>query len=351
MKLPSDPLLTQQTFLRWVSLGSDSHSSSTERLSALSSLQSFVALPDHVTLFVIPFLDLVWDLFQHCLFRPLAPIPKPQDTAIEDLGVIWNPETDPNWKELEAVYEFMSILISSEALEVKYLKQLLTPEFLREFIALMDSPKQEERKHVQILMHRIYAKVVPRRKLIRHIFEEILQTTIYEDTQFAGISEILELQAVVISGFSIPLRQEHRDFYTQVLLPLYKTADLPCFSPQLDRCICLYTVNDHALVQPLLAYLLRYWPYSDSRKETAFLNTLAGVVLDDWNGEDSCNLVRKLTLRMCRLLLNLYSASIYKALAILTIGGGLRLLESHTETMYPLLVPVLLQQRGSYWHV
>ena len=343
---------TQQVFLQWLSLCTNSTTSTrTERIAALSSLQSFLIVPTHVSLFIIPFLDQVWEMLQHCLFRPLSSAPKPQDTDVEDLGIVWSPETDPNWQEIKAVYAVFHTLVCSEDLEVKYLKQFMTPAFLRDFIALLDSPVQEEKREALIALHKLYAKVIPRRKLIRTILKETLQIATYEEIQFTGIAEILELQSAVASGFNVPLRQEHIDFFTQVLLPLYKSPHLDSFSSGLNHCMDQYIDKDAALVQPLLATLLRYWPCASPAKEVVFILTLNDVVLFQWRGSDLGSLVRKLTLRMCRIMLNLYARSVDHLLSHLESEGYMRLLKTYKETMYPLLIPVLVEQQSHYWHL
>lgn len=350
--MESDSVATQQVFLQWLSVCSNSNvSTRTERLAALSNLQSFLTVPSHISLFVLPFLDQVWEVLQCCLFRPIGSAPKLEDITVEDLGLVWSPESDPNWLEIKAVYDVFYMLIASDDLKVKYLKYFVTPEFLRDFFALFNSPIQEETRTALISLHKLYAKMVPCRKLIRKILKETLQTVIYDEIQFTGISDILEFQCSVAAGFQIPLRQEHVNFFCQVLLPLYKAANLNNFSYNLDRCVALYIDKEAILVQPLLGNLLRYWPCASPAKEVIFIGTLNHVVLKGWNGNYLDSLVRKLTLRMCRILLNSYTRSVDYIFQCLESEGGVCLLKTYKEIMYPLLIPVLVEQQSHYWEL
>lgn len=58
-------------------------------------------------------------------------------------------------------------------------------------------------------MHRLYAKLVPRRKIIRKGINDLFNSLIHENFKFNGTSELLDILAAIISGFAVPLREEH----------------------------------------------------------------------------------------------------------------------------------------------
>jgi len=47
-------------------------------------------------------------------------------------------------------------------------------------------------------------------------------TLIHETYKFNGASELLDILASIISGFAIPLRDEHLIFFKTVIIPLHK---------------------------------------------------------------------------------------------------------------------------------
>jgi serine/threonine-protein phosphatase 2A regulatory subunit B' len=51
--------------------------------------------------------------------------------------------------------------------------------------------------------------MVPKRKMIRKAFTDQLYILIHKDFKFNGVGEILDILASIISGFAIPLRDEH----------------------------------------------------------------------------------------------------------------------------------------------
>ena len=74
---------------------------------------------------------------------------------------------DPAWPHLQPVYEFFLQLIVNEAADVKTLKVFITHSFIQEFLELFDSEEPREREYLKNILHRLYAKLVPRRKMIR----------------------------------------------------------------------------------------------------------------------------------------------------------------------------------------
>ena len=125
----------------------------------------------------------------------------------------------------------------NESVEVKQLKFYVTPKFVQEFLDLFDSEESVERDYLKNILHKLYAKVskdtlldnqicyfqlVPRRKMIRKAMNECFYTLIHETHKFNGAAELLDILASIISGFAVPLREEHVIFFKNVIIPLHK---------------------------------------------------------------------------------------------------------------------------------
>lgn len=48
---------------------------------------------------------------------------------------------------------------------------------------------------------------------------------IYEKYSFNGASELLDIMASIISGFAVPLREEHQQFFNSIIVPLHKVSN------------------------------------------------------------------------------------------------------------------------------
>ena len=69
-------------------------------------------------------------------------------------------------------------------------------------------------------MHKLYAKLVPIIKVIRRVITECFHLLIHEIHKFNGVWELLDIMASIISGFAIPLREEHVIFFKNIIIPL-----------------------------------------------------------------------------------------------------------------------------------
>lgn len=99
---------------------------------------------------------------------------------------------------------------------------MITDEFVYNFINLTDSQELEERTILKEILYKLYVKIVPRRKVIRQAIQEQFLTLIHETHKFNGIEKLLDLYASIISGFVVPLKEEHIEFFTTIVVPLHK---------------------------------------------------------------------------------------------------------------------------------
>lgn len=86
-----------------------------------------------LTALIIPHLELVMEMIEKNLFRPLpvlkkAPPPTEGMTVMEEEDLL----IDPSWPHLQPVYEFFLQLISKEAADVKSLKVFISHGFIQE---------------------------------------------------------------------------------------------------------------------------------------------------------------------------------------------------------------------------
>lgn len=120
-------------------------------------------------------------------------------------------------------------LVINEAIDVKAFKSYVTPQFVQEFLELFDSEESVERDYLKNILHKLYAKLVPRRKMIRKAMNECFFLLIHENYSFNGAAELLDILASIISGFAVPLRDEHIIFFKNIIVPLHKVQTCASF--------------------------------------------------------------------------------------------------------------------------
>lgn len=116
---------------------------------------------------------------------------------------------------------------------------------------MFDSEESREREYLKNILHRLYAKIVPRRKLIRKTITDTFYTLIHETFKFNGAAELLDILASIISGFAVPLREEHVNFFKTVIIPLHKVQSCQLYHDQLLRCSMLFLSKDPYLAVPV----------------------------------------------------------------------------------------------------
>lgn len=83
---------------------------------------------------ILPHLDVVIEMIEKNIFRPLPVLKKAGPPGEEVGGDIDDVLVDPAWPHLLPVYEFFLQLIVNEAVDVKTLKIYITHSFIQEFL-------------------------------------------------------------------------------------------------------------------------------------------------------------------------------------------------------------------------
>merc|ERR1712056_87565 len=104
----------------------------------------------------------------------------------------------------------------------------------------------------------------------QHVFFKV----IYECEIHDGVGELLEILGSIINGFALPLKDEHKDFLINALIPLHKVKSLASFYQQLSYRMAQYVEKDPRLSYDIVTSMLRCWPMSITSKQVLFLNEL-----------------------------------------------------------------------------
>lgn len=225
-----------------------------------------------------PRLERIIAMVEASLFRPLKKL-----TSFSKLGneTVDNAEPDqledPTWTVVSPVYNLLKRLLESDSVNQKTLKTLITCYFIEKFIELFDSEYPPEREALKSCLHLMYLKLVAIRKVVRKTINDLLYRLIHEDYRFNGVSELLEILASIISGFAVPIKEEHMTFFERAILPLHKVQTSQLFHRELMRCTMLFVQKDQRLGLQVLECLNKAWPKSNSAKQIAFMEELMMV--------------------------------------------------------------------------
>jgi len=101
-------------------------------------------------------------------------------------------------------------------IDKKIMRRYLEGRFVNGLIELFASEDAREREYLKTILHRVYGRFMPLRISIRESIANTCHRTIYEgDRSENGIAEFLEIFCSIIHGFSIPVKDEHKEFFTK----------------------------------------------------------------------------------------------------------------------------------------
>ena len=214
---------------------------------------------------------------------------------------------------------------------------------------LFDSEEPREREYLKNILHRLYAKLVPRRKMIRKAINDCFYSLIHETFKFNGASELLDILASIISGFAVPLREEHIIFFKNVIIPLHKVQTCHLFHEHLMRCSMLFLAKDPSLGLFLLDGLIKYWPFANSPKEVMFISELIEV-LETCEVQKLEPYIPKVFKRLVKCISGLHLQVADRAMCFFENDYFLNILKTYKSYTFPLLVPIICHMADTHWH-
>mmetsp|Transcript_37538 Transcript_37538/g.83883 ORF Transcript_37538/g.83883 Transcript_37538/m.83883 type:complete len:1006 (-) Transcript_37538:143-3160(-) len=193
------------------------------------------------------------------------------------------PLLELTWPHLELIYDIFLKVLHGKDFDYPLAQAAgMDKAFVSKVIELIESDDPREREVLKNVITRIYSKLSNLRSSVRRSIQAFCQRAAsMEDgeTPQCGLSELLEVfGSRIVGSFQTPLRKEHRDVLTTVLLPLYKLDHLSFFHSQLKDVVRSFVKKEAGLAKSVALALLRYWPQCASSKQTIFLGELEDMI-------------------------------------------------------------------------
>uniref|UniRef100_A0A1J3DI46 Serine/threonine protein phosphatase 2A regulatory subunit n=1 Tax=Noccaea caerulescens TaxID=107243 RepID=A0A1J3DI46_NOCCA len=188
------------------------------------------------------------------------------------------PMFDPAWPHLQIVYDLLLKFITSPCLDAKMAKKYLDHAFIVRLLDLFDSEDPRERECLKTILHRVYGKFMVHRPFVRKSMSNIFYRFVFETEKHSGIAELLEIFGSIVSGFALPLKEEHKIFLWRVLIPLHKPKSVGNYFQQLSYCITQFIDKEPKLGSVVIKGLLKFWPITNSQKEVMFLGEVEEIL-------------------------------------------------------------------------
>ncbi|PVV01212.1 hypothetical protein BB560_004380 [Smittium megazygosporum] len=259
------------------------------------------------------------------------------------------PVSDPAWPHLELVYTFFQRFFENHAFDEKTAIKHINQRFISQLLQLFNTEDPRERIALKTILHRMYGKMSSVRFYIRKTISNLFLQFIYENENQNGISELLEILASIINGFTTPLREAHKVFLFRVLLPLHKPTSMPIYYSHLSYCTAIFVQKDPTLVPKIVMSLLSFWPKVNTSKEVLFLNEieelLGTVTLEEF---ETFNVPLFKQLAKCIVSPNFQVSE--RALMFWSNPQIVQLIHSCLESLAPVVLNEICKSCNSHWN-
>eukprot|EP01126_Amoeba_proteus_P035459 TRINITY_DN3577_c0_g2_i1.p1 TRINITY_DN3577_c0_g2~~TRINITY_DN3577_c0_g2_i1.p1 ORF type:complete len:432 (+),score=109.71 TRINITY_DN3577_c0_g2_i1:613-1908(+) len=219
---------------------------------------------------------------------------------------------------------------------------------------LFESEDPRELDYLKTTLHRVYGKFLSLRSYIRKAIKFIFLSYCYESENHNGIAELLEILGSIINGFTLPLKDEHKEFLMKALIPLHKPRSISLYHPQLSYCIAQYIEKDPSLTETVLKRILSLWPVTNSSKQLLFLAELEDILLVISQHPDQFVVVQEMVFKkIAECISSSHFQIAEKALTIWSSENNeciLRLVAENVDVILPILFPSLFYVAKSHWH-
>ncbi|KAK9149536.1 hypothetical protein Scep_008293 [Stephania cephalantha] len=259
------------------------------------------------------------------------------------------PMFDPAWTHLQIVYDLLVRFITSSSLDAKVAKKYIDHSFILKLLELFESEDPRERDCLKTILHRVYGKFMVHRPFIRKAVSNVFYRFVFETERHNGIAELLEIFGSVISGFALPLKEEHKMFLWRALIPLHKPKSLGIYLQQLSYCVTQFVEKEPKLASSVIRGFLKYWPVTNSQKEVMFLGELEEI-LEGTNMVEFQKIMVPLFQRLACSLNSSHFQVAERALFLWNNDHIANLIAQNRQVILPLIFPALERNIRNHWN-
>ncbi|KAK6140984.1 hypothetical protein DH2020_025275 [Rehmannia glutinosa] len=252
-------------------------------------------------------------------------------------------------KMCSIVYDFLLKFVTSTSLEAKVAKKYINHSFILKIIDLFDSEDPRERDCLKAILHRIYGKFMVHRPFIRKSLSNVFYRFVFEMEKHNGIAELLEIFGSVITGFALPLKEEHKIFLSRALIPLHKPKSLGVYFQQLSYCVSQFIEKEPKLASSVIRGLLKYWPITNSQKEVMFLGEVEEI-LEVINMVEFQKIMVPLFWRLGRCINSYHFQVAERALFLWNNDQVINLIAHNRQVILPIVFPALEANAQNHWN-
>lgn len=256
---------------------------------------------------------------------------------------------DPAWAHLELVYELLLRCVNYKELDIAMASKYITRSFVQRLIDNFDSEDPRERDCVKLLMNKIVGKFSVLRTTTRRCIQAICLKATCDKEVMNGFAEMLEVMGRIVASFSAPLKDDNRDLFLKVLVPLHKVEWLGTFHPQLVDIVKKYTEKEPKLAYDVVHTILRCWPMTLASKQILFLSEIEDM-LNVMPTAEFQRLQEALARRLAQCLSFPNSDVAERAFTLWRSDRFVKLVTHYCKDQFPIIISALYDNSTQHWH-
>lgn len=196
--------------------------------------------------------------------------------------------------ERNCILQLIINLFNHPKLNKPIAKKVFDQLFVARLLKLFYAEDYSERDLLKNCLHCIYRVFISFRPKIRYriknMFIEIEQSN--PRPHCRGLPQLLDLVASIVNGYVIPIKDEHKAFLQEGLIPLLKMPNLKQYDDRLRNCFHNYSAKDTECLLMIMSAIFKYWPHLNPWKEIIFMENMV-FFLDFVQPENFINVQEK----------------------------------------------------------
>jgi Protein phosphatase 2A regulatory B subunit (B56 family) len=257
-----------------------------------------------------------------------------------------------SWPHLRLVYALLVSFVRSRAWRTSDALHCFDAPFIAALLDRFNSAHEVERRAAMIVVHALYERFPRRQRMLvrEHVSYALWAYTYEEGAHVGGIVELLEVFGSIISGYSVPLKDEHRQFLRRVLAPLINCPSLPSYAAQLSFCFAQFMLKAPEVAELIVMAMLRHWPLASSLKQLHLFDMLDAVLVSIDDDEFDA-IVDPLVERLAKSIGSEHFKIAEAALGLLSSPSFIDLaIDFVDDLVLPVIAPTLERNVALHWH-
>ena len=254
---------------------------------------------------------------------------------------------DKEWYFKSMIYDISIALFKRDDFDME-MTNLLTCDLFKLCVYLMRTIYPKEQEKLELLFIEIYQKMGKYRRFGLEVARSALTRISINNDSFVGARSLLAVMKSITDGLKVPLKQNHKDFYYNTILPLHRHDHCLYFWTELVNVVLSYLEKDEQLTVDTYKFIMKIWPRVCVSKQINFIEEL-GLLASYVPDNSTTEVVRTIATQFNNTVMGVNTILAKKMLTLFDINDFVWLITEKAQDSYPILIPSLFNAANTHW--